>query len=225
MDSVAIGTSRNARFVASALGLLCLAASGAEPGAVPLADLLEISLLGRDLVALDGGGGERSVRLHLGEDVLWRGSRGAVGVVITNERLLAVATRSAGWQEERYQRGEPPPAQALLGDRVALVTTDRRALGFSGSAGSLVEYRLGPHEVLRSFRVGENVAVVVTDRKALGLSPSGGGFFETELHLNERLEGVDTRSALATVTTSRRLLVFRAATGSWSERRRELSEN
>ena len=164
-----------------------------------------------------------SVRLNLTERVLWSGSRGTVGVVITNERLLAVTTGSAAWQEERYQRGEAPPADALLGDRVALATTPRRVIGFLGT-GNLVEYRLGPRESLRSVRVGENVGVVVTDRKAVGLSPSTGRFTETKLQLHERIESVDTRSTLATVTTNRRLLVFRAPTGAWSERRRELND-
>lgn len=190
---------------------------------VPLADLLEITFLDRDVVALDGEGGEARVRLYLGEQVLWSDSHGAVGVVITDQRLLAVSSHAGAWQEARFQSGETPPADALLGDRVALATTDRRVLGFSASVDSLVEYRLGPHEKLRSVRVGENVGVVVTDRKALGLSRNG-GFFETDLHVHERLEGVDTRAALATVTTSRRLLVFRAASGSWSERRRELGQ-
>lgn len=190
---------------------------------VPLADLLEITFLDRDVIALDGDGGEARLRLHLGEQVLWSDSHGAVGVVITNERLLATTSHAGSWQEARFQTGEPPPADALLGDRVALAVTDRRVLGFSASVDSLVEYRLGPQERLDSVRVGENVGVVVTDREALGLSPSG-GFFETDLHVHERLEGVDTRSALATVTTSRRLLVFRAASGSWSEQRRELSK-
>ena len=211
---------------ALAFTLLLLAATPAasqQIGSVPLTDLLEIALLDRDVVALSGEGAQVSVRLNLTERVLWSGSRGTVGVVITNERLLAVATGSAAWQEERYQRGEAPPVEALLGDRVALATTTRRVLGFLGT-GNLVEYRLGPREALRSVRVGENVGVIVTDRKAVGLSPSTGRFTETKLQLHERIESVDTRSTLATVTTNRRLLVFRAPTGAWSERRRELND-
>ena len=212
---------------ALAFTLLLLAATPAasqQIGSVPLTDLLEIALLDRDVVALSGEGAQVSVRLNLTERVLWSGSRGTVGVVITNDRLLAVATGSAAWQEERYQRGEAPPVDARLGDRVALAATPRRVFGFLGSTGNLVEYRLGPREALRSVRVGENVGVVVTDRKAVGLSPSTGGFTETKLQLHERIESVDTRSTLATVTTNRRLLVFRAPTGAWSERRRELND-
>jgi hypothetical protein len=195
-----------------------------QVGSVPLNDLLEVTFLGRDVVALDGAGGQVTVRLNLSESVLWSGSRGTVGVVLTDERLLAVATGSAAWQEERYLRNEVRPVTALLGDRVALITTSQRVLGFSGTTRNVVEYRLTPRQVVRSVHVGENVGVVVTDRSALGLSPQTGDFSETKLQLHEQLESIDTRSTLATVRTNRRLLVFRAPSGTWSERRRELNE-
>ena len=208
------------------LGML-LAASGALAqgleGAVPLTDLLEIELIDRQAVALYANGGQVSERLRLNEKVLWSGSRGVVGVVITNERILAVATQLASWQESRYELAEPPPGSALLGDRVALLITSKRARGFSANTGELVEYRLGPRERVQSVRVGENVGVVLTDRKALGFSPFVGGFAAKDLQLRERIESVETKSALATVRTNRRLLVFRSPTGAWSERRRELN--
>jgi hypothetical protein len=193
--------------------------------AIPLADLLEISFLGRDVVLLGGESGQPAVRLLRDERVLWSGSRGIVAVVITDQRVLAAGSRSSAWQEDRYRRGEAAPAGALLGDRLALLTTAQRALGFSGTTGNLIEYRLGPRETVVSVHVGENVGVVVTDRAALGLSPTTGGFFDAELQLHERIERVDTRAAVATVRTSRRLLVFTASTGLWSERRREINES
>ena len=56
--------------------LLCFAASfaGAQPrDEVPLADVLEILELDRELLAVDArGGGETSIRLRLGERVRWK---------------------------------------------------------------------------------------------------------------------------------------------------------
>jgi len=212
-------------FLLLALLLPGAPASSQQVGSVPLLELLELSFLGRDIIALSGEGSTVVVRLNLGERVLWSESRGRVGLVITNERLLAVATGSAAWQQARFLLDETRPTTALLGDRVAVAMTSRRALGFVGTTGNFVEYRIGPNEALRHVRVGENVAVIVTDRKAVGLSPATGGFTETSLQLRERIESVDTRSTLATVRTSRRLLFFRAPTGAWSERRRELNES
>lgn len=210
--------------------LLLLVAAAAPPaagqsvGTSPLLDLIEIQRLGRDVIAYGASGGEVRERLHIGERVLWSGSRGQVGVVVTDQRVLAVGTQSSDWQERRYERDERAPAQAQLGDRIALVTTSRRALGFHPQTAELLEYRLGPQETLRTSGVGEQVGVVVTSRNALGLSPVRGAFQEQDLQVGERIEVVDAGSSLATVRTSQRMLVFSGATGSWSERRREVHD-
>lgn len=221
---------RRMRLLRRAALIAGLAASAAAaqtlvpaPDQVPLEDLLEILLLERQVVAIDAeGGGQTTAELRLKERVTWSGTRGKVGVVLTDQRVLAVSTLSAAWQEADYQRRERPPQTATLGDRVALMVTSQRAIGYDGGSGNLVEYRFGPNEALHSYRVGSNVAVVVTDRKVLGLSPRAGGFFEAQLQLHEGVEKVEARANLATVTTGRRVLIFRAPTGSWSERRLDL---
>ena len=190
---------------------------------MPLADVLEVLVLDRQLVAVDArGGGQRELSLRLGERVLWTGARGRVGVALTDQRVLAVAAGSAAWQEADRQLDEALPGDALLGDRVALVVTSRRVLGFDGGSGNLVESRLGVRERVLARRAGENVAVVVTDRRALGLSPLVGGFFEAKLSIAERFESVTAAANLATVTTDRRVLIFRAPSGSWEQRLRTL---
>jgi hypothetical protein len=204
---------------------LALFAGGAaaQPLGVPLADVLEVLVLDRQLVAIDAeSGGQRVLPLRITESALWTGSRGRVGVVITDQRLLAVGTGSGAWQQTDRYLGEAVPPHAVLGDRVALVLTSERVVGFDGGSGNFVESRLGVRERLLAGRAGENVAVVVTDRRALGLSPVAGGFFETKLDLEERVQQVETGANLATVTTQRRVLIFRAPSGSWEERRRNL---
>ena len=209
-------------FAASIL-LTAALAMAQRPDEVPLADLLEVLVLDRQLLAIDArGGGQKAKPLRLAERVSWTGARGKVGVALTDQRILAVAVGSGAWQEADLHRKETLPTEALLGDRVALVVTSRRAIGFDGGSGNLVESRLGVGERLQVARTGQNVAVVVTDRRALGLSPSVGGFFETALRLEERLESVNAGGNLATVTTNRRVLIFRAPSGSWEERRRTL---
>ena len=186
---------------------------------VPLGDLIEIVVLDDELLAVDAeGGGTSTIRRRLGERILWVATRGLLGVVLTDERVLAIGTRGS-WQAVEYERGESAPPGAHLGDRVALVMMRQRALGFLGTSNRFVESRLGPNEDLRALRVGANVAVVVTDREALGLSPDAGGFFPIRLQLKERIEDVVARHNLATVNTDRRVLVFRAPTGTWAERR------
>ena len=208
---------------------LALAASGASgqrlrtPGEVPIEDVLQIVVLDRELVAIDalGGGGPRE-RLEIGERLLRYAARGRVGIAVTDRRMLAVGVGSGSWQDTRYRQGEIPPRDFLLGDRVALLLTSKRALGFDGGSGNLIELSLGPAETVLGLEIGRNVAVIVTDRRALGLSPFAGGFFSERMRLRERLEAIDASANLATVTTSRRLLTFRSPTGGWEERDRNL---
>jgi len=198
-------------------------ASAGSPGDVPLGDLLQIVRTPRALLALDAeGGGDTREALERGETILWTGSRGLVGMALTDRRILGVRTRSAAWQTTRWRQGERRPAEAELGDRLALLATDRRLLGFDGGSGNFVEVTVGPRERVLETRVSANLAVAVTSRRALGLSPFSGGFFETPLRVGESVERLDLASEIATLTTSRRLLVFRGRTGAWSERRLEL---
>ncbi len=192
-------------------------------GEIPLANLLEVLVVDRDVLAIDAaGGGQTVARLRLDETVLWKRARGKVGIVLTNQRILAAATQSSAWQEMNYRLNEVPPNEALLGDRVAVAITSQRVVGFDGGSANLVEYRLGPQERVLALRTGENVGVVVTDRQALGLSPFVGGFFQTPIHINEQIESITADSNLATLVSPHRLLIFRATTGSWEERARNL---
>jgi len=190
---------------------------------LPLGDLLEIVVLEdeRELLAVDAeGGGSSTLRLRLDERVLWRDTRGLLGVVLTDERILAVATRSASWQEEDFSQGEDAGSVSVgLGDRVALFWTPRRVLGFVGTTSRFSEVRLGPREEIVRTATGANVAVAVTDRRSLGLSPRAGGFFPIRMQLRERLASVDAGSNLVTIRTDARILVFRGPTGTWEERR------
>jgi hypothetical protein len=209
--------------LAASILLTAAIAAAQQPDELPLADVLEVLVLDRQLLAVDArGGGQKEVALRLEERVLWTGARGRVGVALTDQRVLAVAVASGAWQETARQIDEELPEEALLGDRVALVATSRRVLGFDGGSGNFVESRLGVRERVLALRAGQNVAVVVTDRRALGLSPMVGGFFEAKINLVERFESLTAAANLATVTTDRRVLIFRAPSGSWEQRLRTL---
>jgi hypothetical protein len=213
------------RFALAAAVAVALAAGPAPAGddAELLADDLEIAVLQRELLSIDArGGGQRSTPLELGERVLWTGTRGRIGVVLTDRRVLAVGTESAAWQSSRWRRTEPVPDGALLGGRVALLATRTRVIGFDGQSGNLVEQGIGPGERVTGQVVGQNVAVAVTERHAFGLSAFAGGFVGADLALDERVEELRAVANAATVVTSRRLLVFRAPSGTWEERRLDL---
>ncbi len=213
-----------------AVGVLLAAALASqaqlELGEIPIDDVLELVELEHALLAIDAkSGGQTSLSLELGEQVVSKHSRGRVGVVVTDRRMLTVGVGSATWNERRYQIGEASEPTVELGDRVALLVTNLRVLGFSSRDSQLREYRIGPQERVLVTRVGANAAVAVTSRQALGLSAAAGGFARTDLQLRERLVEVSPRANLTTIRTNRRLLIFRGPTGSWEERRLSLSDS
>ncbi|HXK21490.1 MAG TPA: hypothetical protein VMS55_02315 [Myxococcota bacterium] len=189
---------------------------------VPLGQLLELAFEENTVIAFDAQGGSIAQNLELGEQVYWHGAQGAVGIVLTDRRILAIAANSGSFQEARYGRGESAPGEVLLGDRVAIMATSQRALGFDGGSGNLIEYRFSPQESLVTTGTGANVVVVVTDRKLLGLSPFVGGFFTTPLFVRERVERISPSPNLVTVQTDHRYLTFRSDSTIWTELNRPL---
>lgn len=186
----------------------------------PLSPLLEVQVLGREVLSIDSeNGGQRSERLERGEAVLYTRSQGRVGVVVTDRRMLAIATGSGSFQVARYRKGEGPPADVQIGDRVALAMMQSRAVGFDGNSHNIVESTIGPREIVLDTAVGPNVAMVVTDRRALGLSANRGGFFEVRLRVGEQFQSVSAYANHATLQTSQRLLIFRGPDAAWEERR------
>ncbi|MHA7837096.1 MAG: hypothetical protein ACX98W_06520 [bacterium] len=211
------------------LGLVASLATGPVRAQVPLlpqeverVDVIAIERDGRELFGFDALTGRRSrLRLELGEEVLFQQARGRIGLVLTDRRALAVAP-GTDFQELRFQLGETAPALGLLEDRVALVVTGRRALGFVGAGGMWIEENLPPNESLAALRVGATVGVVTTNRRALGLSADRSTFVEEKLGIHETVETVSARDSIVTLRTDRRILVFSAAQALWSEQDRRL---
>jgi len=202
-------------------------AQGAGLGAddVELADVLDIQLLGRDLYAHDGtGSGRTHIRLDLHETVLSQRAQGRIGLVLTDQRALAVSAGSSGWREERYRSTETREDSGLLGERIALVLTSQRALGFNAGSGTWIAESLGPTEVIQKTQVGPGTAVLITNRRAIGMSPNSGGFVDIAMRVHEELERVSTLSGVATVTTSQRVLIFQGTNARWVVQRRKIHE-
>jgi hypothetical protein len=218
-----------ARAIGITAGIILLAAlPGAvfaqlEPSEVELEDVIEIEVLGRELLAYDLlGTSTLNVRLEIGESLIWKRASGRIGLVMTDRRALAVTPRSAGWHEVRWGVHEVAPSRGFIGKRVSLIVTSHRILGYDSGSRNWFQQELGPHEKALKASVGASTAAVVTDRTAYGLSPDSGGFFGTPMEIHEELRELRVSSNMATVTTTKRLLVFRAPVGVWSEQNRPL---
>lgn len=209
-------------------GLLAVAAGGAHaqvslyPDEVERLDVIAIEQDGRNLYAFNSITGSRArVRLDVDEFVLFNESRGRVGIVLTDRRALGV-TIGGSFQEARYRLSERAPDYAVVSERVALVPTNRRALGFVGQLGGWIEESFMPGESLEAVRVGASVGVATTNRRALGLAPDLGVFASLPFRLRESLESIDAQDTLATLHTDQRILVFSGPRAVWTFRVRDL---
>ncbi len=197
-------------------------AAGADFTRDPLSDQIDVVVVDREVLAIDArGSAERSIGLHLREQVGFHGAGGIVGVALTSERVLFFAA-NRGWLELRWESGEVPPDSVLLGERVALLATSKRVIGFNAESGLAVDERVGRREPVLDLAIGANTAAVLTSRRLLGLSLSAARFIEEKLGVNEAVESMQAGANIITVTTARRVLIFRSTGGNWEERQRRL---
>ena len=217
---------RAAAAVAFSLGFGMWASGASAQSALaqsPLNNFIEVLVVDRELLAFDAFGTKNfRTRLELEEEVIWSAAQGLVGVVITTRRALAVTPGASDWQAVNWRASEEPVDAAVLGDRLALLSTHLRVLAFDSLAGAWFQENVGPGEEVSALRAGQNSGVVVTNRRALGIGPDARGFFDTRLRLHEDIEHVNADANLATIMTSERVLVFRSQAGSWSEHARRI---
>jgi hypothetical protein len=188
----------------------------------PLSDQIEVVVVDRDVLAIDArGSAERSIRLNLHEQVGFRAARGIVGAALTDQRVLFFAA-NRGWLELRWQAGEIPPERVLLGERVALLATSKRIIGFNAESGVAIDERVTPQEPVIDLAIGANTGAAQTSRRLLGLSLTAGSFVEEKIGVNEPVESFEAGANIITVTTPRRILIFRSTGASWEERSRRI---
>jgi hypothetical protein len=205
------------RNAAAVLVLLVLATGArADLDEFELEDTVAIVVVDRELVAHAVGRGSSKLRLEPGERLIWHGSSGRIGFVVTDRRILGFH-RSTGWSDRRLLIGEASPARPELGPRIALFVTSQRAVAYDGHWR---QEAIGPQEGLFSAEVGSGAALVVTSRRALALSSISGQFVAAELGIHERIESARTISSSAEVTTSKRVLFFSGA--SWTVQDRSI---
>ena len=98
-----------------ALALATPAAADPDRGAFPLEDRLQVIVLQRSVLAIDGRtGGQREEPLELGERVLSHRADGRVAIALTDRRILAIAAGSGAFQEARFVRGESLARRAMF---------------------------------------------------------------------------------------------------------------
>jgi hypothetical protein len=92
--------------------------------------LIDIQELDGDVIAIREGRETTVFDLPSQEKILWSGSKGNIGAVLTEKRFLVITTSSNAWHEKSLRKGEPQEANTGLSPYLALLVTGDRVIGF-----------------------------------------------------------------------------------------------
>jgi hypothetical protein len=182
-------------------------------------DEVSLTQVDRHLIAVVGVGfAAVDTDLELGESVIALRSRGFVGVIATNRRLLAIHSRATSFSELRYRIAEKPvDADAIhVIDRLAIVELHTRLVAYSPEVGIWVGLGLGPGEHPNKIDAEGNIAAVVTPRRAIGFSSRSKFFVEEPLSPEEDVESTSISDASVTLVLPHKILIFRSGDSRWS---------
>jgi hypothetical protein len=146
-------------------------------------------------------------------------------IVVRARELLAVNAFTGGVVSADLERGENVLWTGVRG-RVALVVTDRRALGTVPGQSHWAEraFELRESEP-QGIVIGERVAMIVTDRRVLGFEGVNGSWSEAFLQRREPVLSVQAGTNVAVAVTRNRVLGEAAAGGGIFQAGLELREN
>jgi hypothetical protein len=180
-------------------------------------DLIYIVKSKDKIVAIIEGSNKISLNLQANEKVLWQGSNGYLGALLTNYRFLVISTSSNAWQILHLRTDESEKTVAYVSPYIALLVTGDRAIGFDAATNRFIETQLPVHDELLAADIEKYVAVVVTSSGAFGFSAEASAFTEIHLRVRETIAEIKMTSSKATIHTSDRLLIFDAEGSTWRE--------
>lgn len=179
-------------------------------------DLIYIAESGSKITAIISGVKSSTLRLKSKEKVLWSGSSGYLGAVLTDQGFYVISVSSSTWKNIRLSSNETETAIATLSPFIALLATDDRAIGYNISSNSFYETRLPLRDTRISIASDKNVAVLVMSGKIFGIKAKSSSFTEVRLKIGELVEDVHVTENKVTVRTSKRLLTFVSTGSRWN---------
>lgn len=183
-------------------------------------DTIGIHQIEDELIGIVQGRREYSVDLDHDEKIVWSGTKGEVGAVLTENRVLALTRVSRGWVElelRSRESGKPESITPHISDYLVMVVTDRRIVGFDSRDGEWVQQFIPIHDQRVDSHINNYVAAVITSKRVFAWGWGRSGFKEKRLRRNENIQSVDTNPHTVTIGTDHRVLVFKSRAGGWRE--------
>ena len=204
------------------IGIICLLIFGftnSSYGEEEIEDLIDIAESKGKIIAIIKGQKTITFDLRPNEKVVWSGSKGYLGVFLTDQHFFVISTSLNAWQALPLRLDESGKGVASLSGYIALLVTKDRAVGFDATSNRFIETQLPLQDELVAAEVERYVAVVITSSRAFGLAAESSAFTEIFLGGGETIEKIKLTYSKATVRTSDRLLTFEASGLPWKELR------
>jgi hypothetical protein len=182
-------------------------------------DLIDIAESDGKIIAVIEGRKTITYNLKPNEMLLWSGSRGHLGVFLTDRHFFVASTKSNSWHILPLRIDETANYVPAISPFLVLLVTNDRAIAFDAMANKFIETKLPLKSEVYAVKIEKHVAVVVTSSRAFGLAVRSSGFNEIKFKINESIEAVNISASKVTITTSNRLLSFQAKRKTWNEHR------
>ena len=180
-------------------------------------DLIDIVESNSKIIAIIEGRRTITFSLRPQEKVIWSGSKGNLGVFLTDLHFFVISSSLDNWQALPLNIGESEKGVVSLSPNIALLATGDRAVGFEASTNRFIETQLPIHDELVTAKAERYVAVVITSSRAFGLALESSNFTEFAFRIGETIETIKLTNSKATVHTSDRLLTFENSAMTWKE--------
>ncbi|WP_372679551.1 hypothetical protein [Desulfosarcina sp.] len=181
-------------------------------------DLVDIFSTDSAFIAVVDGKRNFSEAKTSSETILWQGAKGEIGAFLTNERLLAVSTRSGQWNVialKANEKKEPP--DMLIAAHLLLMLTGERIVAFGTHTGGFFQTRMPIGEPVVAKSAEGRVAAVVTPARAFGFSTFRRGAAEIRFKLKETVVSAKATYTKITLQTSQRLITLKAEDAVWRQ--------
>ncbi len=181
-------------------------------------DLVDIFATDSAFIAVVDGKRNFSEAKGSGETVLWQGAKGEIGAFLTNDRLLAVSTRSGQWNVRALKINEKKESpDMLIAAHLLIMLTGERIVTFGTHTGGFVQTRMPIGEPVVAKSSEGRVAAVVTPARAFGFSSYRRGVAEIRFQLKENVISLKTTYTKITLQTSQRLITLKAEDAVWRQ--------
>ena len=181
-------------------------------------EYLRLQIDKNTILAFSGTEHPVSIALQTGETVKIIRQKGYVGAVLTNIRFLAISSVSGRWLSESLNLDEEDNADLILGEKVAMLVTNSRIIGFTYRRDSFVYYELPMGKRIIEKDAGKDFGIVVMSDRAVGLSSKTGDFTETDFDMDESFKSLEMAATFALVNTNDNIYSYRGSSGAWSVR-------